>query len=188
MIRRQLIIALVAAAACDRSSPPVATKTASSTTSSSTTQLTPAQELPGFPEYKYENAATDSAWGSWPMDFSEAQNGGDLVIVSHVRHPSGLLVIRLDTAIRVAGQTDAGPMYADSVVVPGLEHGEYLGFYCALPDGSGGEYVAGLVHDADTLFRPRLAWKVNGRALRIEPYPTDSIKCRVTDPLAGEVD
>jgi hypothetical protein len=99
--------------------------------------------LPGFPEYKYENAATDSAWGSWPMDFSEAQNGGDLVIVSHVRHPSGLLVIRLDTAIRVAGQTAAGPMYADSVVVPGLEHGEYLGFYCALPDGSGGEYVAG---------------------------------------------
>jgi hypothetical protein len=46
----------------------------------------------------------------------------------------------------------------------------------------------GLVHDADTLLRPRLAWKVNGRALRIERYPTDSIKCRVTDPLAGEVD
>jgi hypothetical protein len=190
MIHRCALVLLLACLACERSASTPAviaasSSAASSSASSTTTQLSVAQEAPAFPEYQI--VTTDSAQGSWSLYFAEAQGGGTVFIGSHVRHPAGLMVIWLDTAVRAAAHP-VGLAHADSVLVDGLEHGEYLGRFCAIQDGSSPGEIVGLVPDADSLFRPRLAWKFNPQTFRIERYPTDSIKCRVTDPLEGEAD
>lgn len=112
---------------------------------------------------------------------------GEFYIGSHVRHPSGSMVIWFDTAVRATEDHPVGHVHTDSVVVNGVQHLEYLGRFCLVGE-SPETGIVGLVRDADTAFRARLAWRFNTSSLRIEPFPPDSARCRTTDPLEGEVD
>ena len=188
---RRAIVALLFCLGCERHAPPAERQTTSSTTrtesqSASTTPVTYALE-----DTIYAPAAivsTDSAFGAWGVDGSE-MSPEVFYIGSHVRHPSGLMVIWFDTAVRATEDHPVGHAHTDSVVVNGVQHLEYLGQFCYVgSETSSAPAVVGLVPEGDSLFRPRLAWRFNTKTLRIESYPADSAKCRLTDPLAGEVD
>ncbi len=136
----------------------------------------------------YQIVAADSAFGGWGVNGPE-MSPAEFYIGSHVRHPSGLMVIWFDTAVRATEDHPVGHVHTDSVIVNGVQHLEYLGAFCfvgaeMMTDPS----IVGLVPEADSVFRPRLAWRFNKKSLRIESVPADSLKCRVTDPLEGEVD
>lgn len=175
--------------ACDRPAPASATRqaTSSSTQSQSTSPPAPTYALEDTTTPPLEIASTDSAFGAWGINVPETSSD-EFYIGSHVRHPSGLMVIWFDTAVRATEDHPVGHVHTDSVVVNGVRHLEYLGRFC-FADGNPLPYtIVGLVPDGDALFRPRLAWRFNLKSLRIEPFPADSAKCRVTDPLEGEVD
>lgn len=97
------------------------------------------------------------------------------------------MVIWYDTAVRATEDHPVGHAHTDSVVVNGVQHLEYLGRFCFVGQ-SPENGIVGLVQEGDTLFRPRLAWRFNKSSLRIEPFKSDSLWCRITDPLEGEVD
>ena len=187
-MRRALLVILLGLG-CDRPAPPPKATTSSSTaTQSQTTSTAPVTyALEDTTVRQYEIVSTDSALGGWGVSGAEI-SPAEFYIGSHVRHPSGLMVIWFDTAVRATEDHPVGHVHTDSVVVSGVQHLEYLGRFCFAGGDALPATVVGLVPDADSLFRPRLAWRFNTKSLRIEPFPTDSAKCRVTDPLEGEVD
>ena len=188
---RRAIAALLFCLGCDRKAPPAHEQTTASTTQmesqpASTAPLTYALEDTTYPPSAI--VSTDSAFGAWGVDGSE-MSPEVFYIGSHVRHPSGLMVIWFDTAVRATEDHPVGHAHTDSVVENGVQHLEYLGQFCYVgPERSPEPSVVGLVPAGDSLFRPRLAWRFNTKTLRIEPFPADSAKCRLTDPLEGEVD
>lgn len=177
-------LALLLSIGCERAAPASNASASSSTVAARAEAVNYAPEDTLLPAYQI--AGTDSAFGAWGV------SGGDIsaeefYIASHVRHPSGLMVIWFDTAVRATEQHSVGHVHADSVVVNGVQHLEYLGRFCSVGEGQD-PAVVGLVHEGDTLYRPRLAWRLNTQTLRIELFPPDSARCRITDPLEGEVD
>jgi len=134
----------------------------------------------------FQIVAPDSSEGDWYLDTEDLKASPEFFVGSHVRHPSGLMVIWLDTAIRATEDHPVGRARADSVVVLDLRHLEYLARFCAEPDGLTIPRVVGLVTEADTTARPRLAWRFNAQAYRIERYPVDSIRCMVKEPVEGD--
>ena len=170
--------------ACERAAPaskPVASSSTVSTTVDAVSYAPDDTILTG-----YEIAGTDSAFGAWGVSGSDI-SPEEFYIASHVRHPSGSMIIWFDTAVRATEEHPVGHAHVDSVVVNGVQHLEYLGRFCFIgedPDPA----VVGLVQEGDTIYHARLAWKFNTHTLRIERFPADSARCRVTDPLEGEVD
>jgi hypothetical protein len=140
-------------------------------------------ELPEF-----QIVAADSSEGDWYLDTSDLRSvSTEFFVGSHVRHPSGVMVIWFDTAVRATEDHPVGRAHADSVVVPDMRHLEYLARFCVEPNGLAEQRVVGLVTEADTTARPRLAWRFNAQTLRIDRYPIDSIRCMVNEPM-DEVD
>jgi hypothetical protein len=115
----------------------------------------------------------DSSYGAWDQ--------GIFLSGDHVRHPSGLLVIWLDTAIRATEDHPVGRAHADSIVVTGLKPGEGLGRFC-LVNRSMADHIVGIVGDDTVMTRPRLAWLFDKTTFRIKPTPTDSVTCLLRQP------
>ena len=188
-MRRLGLFALLVSLGCERAAPAAASREmTSSSTPSAATATMPAfsYAIDDTMPPPYEIAASDSAYGAWGVSGMDI-GPGEFYIGSHVRHPSGLMVIWFDTAVRATEDHPVGHVHTDSVVVDGVQHLEYLGRFCFVGE-SPTSGVVGLVRHADTAFRARLAWKFNTSSLRIEPFPPDSARCRTTDPLEGEVD
>jgi hypothetical protein len=120
----------------------------------------------------------DSSYGVWDQ--------GIFLSGDHVRHPSGLLIIWLDTAIRATEDHPVGRAHADSIVVTGLKPGEGLGRFCML-NGSMADHIVGIVGEDTVMTRPRLAWLFDNATFRIKPAPTDSVTCLLREPME-EVD
>ena len=120
----------------------------------------------------------DSSYGAWGQ--------GIFLSGDHVRHPSGLLIIWLDTAIRATEDHPVGRAHADSIVVTGLKPGEGLGRFC-LVNRSMADRIVGIVREDTVMTRPRLAWLFDNTTFRIKPTPTDSITCLLREPME-EVD
>ena len=141
-----------------------------------------------FPEY--EIPSPDSGQGGWYID-TDIPNAGAFFTGSHVRHPSGMMVIWLDTATRATEDRPVGRAHVDSVVVQGLRHLEYLARICINGSDASSAYgVVGVVQEADTTAVPRVAWRLNPKTLRIEPLSDDSrrtVRCMVNEPV-DEVD
>jgi hypothetical protein len=155
--------------ACDRSAQTGAT--ASSTTSAESVLVRPSLSDEPLPK-EYEIMAPDSAEGFWYVDTPNRPSKDEFITGWHVRHPSGKMVIWLDTAIKATG----GRVHTDSIVVSGIHHLEYLARFCSL-NGKNNGRVFGLVEEADTLARPRLAWRFNTESFRIDQVPVDSVSC-----------
>jgi len=71
----------------------------------------------------------DSSYGAWDRD--------GFVSGDHVRHPSGLMILWLDTAVRATDGRPARRAHADSIVITGLDPSEGLGHFCNGPNGAG---------------------------------------------------
>ena len=137
---------------------------------------------------EFQIVAPDSSEGDWYLDTTDLQSvPTEFFVGAHLRHPSGVMVIWFDTAVRATEDHPVGRAHADSVVVDGLRHQEYLGCFCVHNDGLLVDRVVGLVTDADTTARPRLAWRFNAQTFRIDRYPVDSVRCVVKEPM-DEVD
>lgn len=184
-MRRRDLFALLVSLGCERAAPASRDMTSSSTPSAATAVVGYAIDDTTPPPY--EIAGADSAYGAWGVSGYDI-GPGEFYIGSHVRHPSGLMVIWFDTAVRATEEHPVGHVHTDSVVVNGVRHLEYLGRFCFVGNAAAHADVVGLVQEGDTLFRPRLAWRFNTSSLRIEPFESDSLWCRITDPLEGEVD
>jgi hypothetical protein len=169
--RLRVLVPFFCCAACEQHSQPQQT---ASVASSTTAQVTADYSLPPEPlEPRYRVAAPDSSFGSWSWS-------GSFYSADHVRHPSGLLTIWLDTAVRAGEDRPVGRAHADSIVVSGLRHGEWLGRICMIGK-SLADTVAGLVPDTTVFVRPRLAWSFDTN-FRIKPIPTDSVTCIMNAP------
>jgi hypothetical protein len=105
----------------------------------------------------------------------------------HVRHPSGLLVLWFDTATRATEDTPATTVHVDSLVVSGIQHGEFLTYYCNTR-GRWETQIVGIVRDSTTYTRPRLAWRLDTASNRIKSFPTDSVLCTPGGLFGGDVD
>ena len=131
----------------------------------------------------------DSNAYSWT--FPNMDNGNERFTGQHVRHPSGLMVIWFDTATRATEDTPARTTHVDSVVVSGLQHGEYLTFYCNA-DGrhdTRKSQIVGILRDTTNYLRPRMAWVLDTVSYRIRAIPTDRVLCSAADLFAeGEDD
>lgn len=108
----------------------------------------------------------------------------------HVRHPSGLLLLWLDTAVRATEDKLAQKAHVDSIVVSGILHGEFLTHYCnADPKHeTWSRQIVGIVHDSSAYTRPRLAWMLDTGSSRIRAIPTEPLLCTPGDIFSGDVD
>ena len=181
----RLVSALLVCVACERSAPPAKESTASSTTPVATQQVNVAPADATM--YEYQIVAPDSAEGSWYLNNGDLPGSPEFFVASHVRHPSGLMVIWFDTAVRATEENGMRRVHVDSVVVQGMQHLEYLARICSDTTGLTVGRVVGLTQEADTTAHPRLAWRFNVQNFRIEPFPTDSVRCMVNEPV-DEVD
>ena len=98
----------------------------------------------------------------------------------HVRHPSGLLRLWFDTATRATEDTPAGTVHVDSIVVSGLQRGEFLSYHCNAR-GQWETQIVGLVRDSTNYTRPRLSWLLDTASNRIRPFPSDSVLCTAAE-------
>ncbi|HJP86736.1 MAG TPA: hypothetical protein VJ852_12140 [Gemmatimonadaceae bacterium] len=175
MISRRILISIVACLACERSAPTQRSTTSSSTTQTSATQIAPPEQDPLIPYYAI--VAPDSAVGSWEIYSPELPQAAGFFSGNAVRHPSGVMTIWFDTAIRATEDHPVLRAHADSLVVSGLSHLEYLAPICMNRGQNPIGNVVGLVTESDTSSAPRLAWKLNVRTFRIEQFPVDNLAC-----------
>ncbi|MFL5483256.1 MAG: hypothetical protein ACJ8AK_13835 [Gemmatimonadaceae bacterium] len=193
MSRIGAVVALLACLCCERAATPVKQTAASSTASAAVSSPPVASQQNGdaleenaLPEFRI--VAPDSSEGDWYLETGDLQSvSAEFLVGSHVRRPSGLMVIWFDTAVRATDDHGVGRARADSVVVEGMQHLEYLARFCVESNGLTVPRVVGLVTEADTTARPRLAWRFNAQTFRIERYPVDSVRCMVNEPV-DEVD
>ena len=186
---RRALFALLVSLGCERAAPAAASREMSSSSTSPSSTAAPAVSyaIDDTMPPPYEIAGTDSAYGAWGVSGMDI-GPGEFYIGSHVRHPSGSMVIWFDTAVRATEDHPVGHAHTDSIVLNGVRHLEYLGRFCFVGNAAAHADIVGLVQEGDTLFRPRLAWRFNTSSLRIEAFQSDSLWCRITDPLEGEVD
>lgn len=183
---RRGVLILLACLGCDRPAPAVRETSSSSKQSQTTPAVATTYALEDSTLPTYQIVAEDSAYGAWGVSGYDI-SPSEFFIGSHVRHPSGLMVIWFDTAVRATEDHPVGHVHTDSLVVRDVRPGEYLGRFC-FAGQSPASAIVGLVRDADTAFVPRLAWELDATSFRIKPFPADSVRCRVADPLAGEAD
>lgn len=166
--RIRLSLLAICVLACDRSASSRSTDSAATVATVATAQSAPQVVNPR--DTDYDRVAPDSSFGYW------TQEGNGFFGGSHVRHPSGMLTLWFDTATRATEDRPVGRAHADSVVVQGLQHGEWLGRYCML-NGSADQRIVGIVRDTTPATRPRLAWLFDSESFRIRTIPTDSVSC-----------
>jgi hypothetical protein len=176
--RLSILTSLLFILACERTASRQAPDSSaiSRTASTSGASIAPTAEEEQFPLFSIDNP--DSSYGAWDQ--------GIFLSGDHVRHPSGLLIIWLDTAIRATEDHPVGRAHADSIVVTGLKPGEGVGRFC-LRNGSTADRIVGIVRDDTVMTRPRLAWLFDDSTFRIKPAPTDSLTCLLREPME-EVD
>ncbi len=166
------LLTLLCLFACERSAERQATD--------STAVVTQTAAIPSPRPDKVEDPIFSNFWDDAPDSSYGAWDRG-----SHVRHPSGLLVMWLDTAIRATEDHPVERAHADSILVKGLQHGEGLGRFCMV-NGSTADRIVGVVRDTTTGTRPRLAWLFDSATFRIKATPTDSVTCFLHDPMEHE--
>ena len=169
------LLTLVCLFGCERSA-------ARQTTDSVSTVVTQNAQPPSPPSVEdsaFDNSgdSPDSSYGKWDQE--------GFVSGNHVRHPSGLLVLWLDTAIRATEDHPIGRAHAVSIAVRGLQSGEGLTRYCAV-SGNPTNRIVGIVRDTTVGIHPRLAWLFDDSTFRIKATPTDSLICFLRDPMEGE--
>ena len=170
------LLALLCLFACERSAAHQTTDSASTVvTENSQPSSPPKVEDSAFNDFGGDSP--DSSYGTWDQ--------GGFVSGNHVRHPSGLLVLWLDTAIRATEDRPVGRAHADSIVIRGLQPGEGLTRYCAV-EGNPTNHIVGIVRDTTMGIPPRLAWLFDDSTFRIKATPTDSLICFLRDPMEGE--
>jgi len=181
---RAAMLCLAICLGCKRSASPAKEQAASSTP-------TVARQISIAPNDSfispYQIVAPDSSEGSWYLDAGDLPGADIFFVASHARHPSGSMVIRLDTAVRATEERGVRWAHADSVEIQGLHHLEYLGRFCRTADGSTADRVIGLVPEGDTLSHARLAWRFNVQTFRIDQIPADSVSCMLRE-VVDDVD
>ena len=183
MKRIPAFLALVVCLCCERAATPATQTTASSSASlvesatpNAPQQVVDALESAALPEFQIVDP--DSSEGDWYLNREDPDSvSPEFFVASHVRHPSGVMVIWFDTAVRATDDHPVGRAHADSVVVKGLRHLEHLGRYCFDAEGFPEAGVVGLLPAPDTTARPRLAWRFNTQTFHIERYSVESIRC-----------
>ena len=179
-MRKRAFLFLLICLGCERSASTTNKETASST-ATGVTQINVAPNDSFISEYQI--VAPDSSVGSWYLYASDIPGADIFFVGTHARHPAGSMVIWLDTAVRATEDHGVRWTHADSVVVQGLRHLEYLGRFCVESEGPPVNRVVGLITEGDTTARPRLAWRFNAQTYRIDSYPVDSIRCLLNEPV-----
>jgi hypothetical protein len=129
----------------------------------------------------------DSNTYSWSFAPAHDYLGDSRFTGRHVRHPSGLLVLWFDTATRATEDTPASTVHVDSLVVPGVQHGEFLTYYCNTR-GRRETQIVGIIRDSTRYTRPRLAWLFDTASNRIRAIAPDSVLCTPADIFTGDAD
>ena len=167
---------LLGCLACERAATSRTDTVAASSTTSSPT-LTPAVE----PDENGEETLSffdppDSSTVGWPI--SGSPDGHDPHFTGrNVRHPSGLMIIYLDSVTRATEDTPKGKANVDSIVVTGLQRGELLAPFCRDSRGITRVQAVGVVRDSSGFVQPRLAWTLDTAALRIVSVSADAFTC-----------
>jgi hypothetical protein len=175
ILRLPSLLTLLCLFACERSSARKATGSAAVSTQSAALPSPPRVEDTVFTNFAIDSP--DSSYGPWD------QNG--FLRGNHVRHPSGMLILWLDTAIRATEDHPVGRAHADSIVIRGLRPGEGLSRFCMV-NGATANRIVGLVRDTTIGIHPRLAWLFDDSIFRIKATPTDSLTCFLHDPMEHE--
>jgi len=171
--RLSFLISLLCTLACERAATRQAEDSSAVTASTMPSPSTATtEEGEFFPAFSIDGP--DSSHGAWDQ--------GVFLSGNHVRHPSGLLIMWLDTAIRATEDHPVRRAHADSIVVRGLKPGEGLARFC-LVNGSTADHIVGIVLDTEVRTRPRLAWLFDNTTFRIKPTPTDSVTCLLREPM-----
>jgi hypothetical protein len=181
IFRLRALLPLLYVVACERST---AKQTPDSTATVATQSVLPPPP-PSDPS-KVEDSVFDTFGIDSPDSSYGAWNREEFVSGDHVRHPSGLMILWLDTAVRATDGRPARRAHADSIVITGLDPSEGLGHFCNGPNGAGANRVVGLVRDTATNHHPRLAWLFDDKTFRIKATPTDSLVCFLRDPMEHE--
>jgi len=129
----------------------------------------------------------DSNTSSWSFGPAHDYLGDSRFTGRHVRHPSGLLVLWFDTATRATEDTPASTVHVDSLVVSGIQHGEFLTYYCNTRRTHETQIV-GIIRDSSRYTRPRLAWLLDTASNKIRAIVPDSVLCTPGDMFSGDVD
>jgi hypothetical protein len=129
----------------------------------------------------------DSNTSSWSFAPAHDYLGDSRFTGRHVRHPSGLLVLWFDTATRATEDTPASTVHVDSLVVSGIQHGEFLTYFCNTR-GRHETQIVGIIRDSSRYTRPRLAWLLDTASNKIRALVPDSVLCTPGDIFSGDVD
>jgi hypothetical protein len=129
----------------------------------------------------------DSNTSSWSFAPVHDYLGDSRFTGRHVRHPSGLLVLWFDTATRATEDTPASTVHVDSLVVSGIQHGEFLTYYCNTR-GRHETQIVGIIRDSSRYTRPRLAWLLDTASNKIRAIVPDSVLCTPGDIFTGDAD
>jgi hypothetical protein len=129
----------------------------------------------------------DSNTSSWSFAPAHDYLGDSRFTGRHVRHPSGLLVLWFDTATRATEDTPASTVHVDSLVVSGIQHGEFLTYFCNTR-GRHETQIVGIIRDSSRYTRPRLAWLLDTASNKIRAIVPDSVSCTPGDIFSGDVD
>jgi len=129
----------------------------------------------------------DSNTSSWSFAPAHDYLSDSRFTGRHVRHPSGLLVLWFDTATRATEDTPAGTVHVDSLAVSGIQHGEFLTYYCNTR-GRHETQIVGIIRDSSRYTRPRLAWLLDTASNKIRAIVPDSLSCTPGDIFSGDAD
>lgn len=187
----RVLIAMLACAACrgeqKNSEPPPEAASSSLSTSVNPPDST---SSPGLPSAAVASAVNgdmlsreqpDSNAYTWK--FPSMNNGNERFTGQAVRHPSGVLVLWFDTTTRATEDTPARTVHVDSLVVSGLQRGEYVTPYCNA-DGRAETWktqIVGILRDTTNYLRPRMSWMLDTMSHRIRAIPTDPVLCSAAD-------
>jgi len=184
--RLHCLFPLLCFVACERSA---VRQTTDSTATASTTMAVATQSVPPPSPLSDPSKVEDSVFDTFGIDSPDSSYGawdrGGSVSGDHVRHPSGLMILWLDTAVRATDGRPPRRAHADSIVITGLEPHEGLARFCGV-NGNPASRIVGLVRDTATNHQPRLAWLFDDRTFRIKSTPTDSLICFLRDPMEHE--
>lgn len=182
---RPILIAVLIGVACNRTAP----KSEHLLADSAVHGVTMNTPVPGAATESQGSDDADELYRPTPdlnnysWRFPTMNHGNERFTGQHLRDPSGMLVLWFDTATRATEDTPAGTTHVDSLVVSGLQPGEFLSYYCNA-DGRQETWITeivGILRDTVNYARPRMAWMLDTSSYRIKAIPTDQVLCSVAD-------